>query len=119
MRAADVFVLPSTREGFGLTFPAAMAADCMVVATNYPDSTAGEVIGDAGFLVELTVNVLAEMLACAVDESVRCRIRSSVHVALTGVRSRRALKPFTSVRLTGRGTVYSSVVGGREGLRQV
>ena len=56
MRAADIFCSPSTREGFGLTFAEAMAADCTVIAVNHPDSAADEVIDDAGFLVEPTVD---------------------------------------------------------------
>jgi len=36
MRAADVFASPSTREGFGLTFAEAMAADCSVIAADHP-----------------------------------------------------------------------------------
>ncbi|WP_129115407.1 glycosyltransferase family 4 protein [Halegenticoccus tardaugens] len=51
MRAARVFASPSTREGFGITFAEAMAADCAVIAADHPDSAADEVIGDAGFLV--------------------------------------------------------------------
>ena len=62
MRAADVFASPSTREGFGLTFVEAMAADCTVIAADHPDSAADEVIGDAGFLVKPTVDALTETL---------------------------------------------------------
>lgn len=52
MRAARVFASPSTREGFGITFAEAMAADCTVIAAKHPDSAASEVIQDAGFVVE-------------------------------------------------------------------
>ena len=62
MRATDVFASPSTREGFGITFAEAMAADCTVIAADHPDSAADEVIGDAGFLVEPTVDALTKML---------------------------------------------------------
>lgn len=67
MRAADVFASPSTREGFGLTFAEAMAADCTVIAAAHRNSAANEVIGDAGFLVEPTVDALTNTLARAVD----------------------------------------------------
>ncbi|MDB2282671.1 glycosyltransferase family 4 protein [Halorubrum ezzemoulense] len=67
MRAADVFASPSTREGFGLTFAEAMAADCSVVAADHPDSAAGEVIGDAGFLTAPSADALAATLATALD----------------------------------------------------
>ena len=67
MRAADVFASPSTREGFGLTFAEAMAADCSVVAADHPDSAADEVIGDAGFLTDPTADALAATLETALD----------------------------------------------------
>ncbi|MGQ4557295.1 glycosyltransferase [Halobellus sp. GM3] len=62
MRATDVFASPSTREGFGITFVEAMAANCTVIAADHPDSAADEVIGDAGFLVDPTVESLTETL---------------------------------------------------------
>jgi glycosyltransferase involved in cell wall biosynthesis len=62
MRAADVFASPSTREGFGISFVEAMAADCTVIAADHPDSAADEVIDDAGFLVDPTVESLTETL---------------------------------------------------------
>jgi glycosyltransferase involved in cell wall biosynthesis len=65
MRASNVFASPSTREGFGITFVEAMAADCTVIAAEHPDSAAQEVIEDAGFLVDTTVDSLAEALDVA------------------------------------------------------
>jgi glycosyltransferase involved in cell wall biosynthesis len=62
MRAADVFVSLSTREGFGFTFVEAMAADCIVIAADHPTSAASEVIDDSGFLVSPTLESLAETL---------------------------------------------------------
>jgi len=62
MRAANIFASPSTREGFGITFAEAMAADCTVIAADHPDSAADEVIGDAGFLVEPTVDAVSRTL---------------------------------------------------------
>ena len=67
MRAAEIFCSPSTREGFGLTFAEAMAADCTVIAVNHPDSAADEVIADAGFLVDPNVDALTDMLDRALD----------------------------------------------------
>lgn len=51
LRRADVFVSPSTREGFGLALVEAMAADCTVIAVDHPHSAAAEVVDDAAFLV--------------------------------------------------------------------
>ncbi|QZP38252.1 glycosyltransferase family 4 protein [Halobaculum magnesiiphilum] len=65
MRAADVFASPSTREGFGITYAEAMAAGCTVIGADHPDSAADEVIGDAGFLVEPTVDALTKTLEAA------------------------------------------------------
>jgi glycosyltransferase involved in cell wall biosynthesis len=67
MSAARVFASPSTREGFGITFAEAMAADCLVIAADHPDSAADEVIGDAGFVVEPTVERLRETLDGVLD----------------------------------------------------
>nr|WP_308203518.1 glycosyltransferase [Halorubrum ezzemoulense] len=67
MRAADVFASPSTREGFGITFLEAMAADCTVIAADHPESAADEVIADAGFLVKPTVDALTERLDAALS----------------------------------------------------
>ncbi|QRV15787.1 glycosyltransferase family 4 protein [Haloterrigena salifodinae] len=67
MRAADVFVSPSTREGFGITFAEAMAADCTVIAAEHPESAASEVIDDAGFLASPTVDDVADVLERALS----------------------------------------------------
>jgi glycosyltransferase involved in cell wall biosynthesis len=56
MRTARVFASPSTREGFGITTVEAMAAGCTVVAADHPESAVDEVVGDAGILVEPTVD---------------------------------------------------------------
>lgn len=66
MRAAEVFAAPSVREGFGITYAEAMAADCTVIAADHPESAAGEVIGDAGFVVPPTVDSVADALSRAV-----------------------------------------------------
>ncbi|WP_114577220.1 glycosyltransferase family 4 protein [Saliphagus sp. LR7] len=62
MQAADVFASPSTREGFGITYAEAMAADCTVIGVDHPESAAGEVISDGGFVVEPTSDTLAATL---------------------------------------------------------
>lgn len=58
-RVSENFASPCTREGFGISFAEAMAADCTVIAADHPDSAADEEIGEAGLLVEPTVDGLA------------------------------------------------------------
>jgi len=67
MRAADVFASPSTREGFGITYAEAMAADCIVIGADHPESAADEVIGDGGLLSEPTVDGVAGALETALS----------------------------------------------------
>jgi len=67
MRAAEIFISPSTREGFGLTYAEAMAAGCTVIGADHPDSAAAEVIGSAGFLASPTVSGVTETLKRALD----------------------------------------------------
>lgn len=67
MRAADGFVSPSTREGFGITFAEAMAAGCTVVGVEHPHSAASEVVGDAGFLADPSVAAVADALDRTLD----------------------------------------------------
>jgi len=44
-----------------------MAADCTVIAADHPDSAADEVLDDAGFLVDPTVDSLTDTLDDALD----------------------------------------------------
>lgn len=68
MRAARVFVSPSTREGFGLTYVEAMAAGCTVIGVDHPDSAASEVIGEGGFLAEPTTTGVEAVLERALTD---------------------------------------------------
>ncbi|TBV08270.1 glycosyltransferase [Phytopseudomonas dryadis] len=68
LSAADVFVLSSAWEGFGLVVAEAMAAERVVIATD--SGGVAEVLGDNGFLVAPRNSaVLAESMRKAVDLS--------------------------------------------------
>jgi glycosyltransferase involved in cell wall biosynthesis len=62
MRAARLFVSPSTREGFGITLAEAMAAGCRVITVRHPDSAGSEVVGEGGFVTEPSVPALADAM---------------------------------------------------------
>ncbi|MCU8069542.1 glycosyltransferase [Shewanella sp. SM32] len=65
MSAADVFVLSSAWEGFGLVVAEAMACERVVVATDC--GGVREVVGDAGFLVEIKNS---QQLAAVIEEAI-------------------------------------------------
>ena len=67
MRAARVFVLPSIREGFGITLVEAMAAGCAAVTVSHPNSATSEIVGEHGFVAEASVPSLAEAMIRAID----------------------------------------------------
>lgn len=69
MRAADVFVSASIREGFGITLLEAMAADCIVVTVEHEYSAGSEIVADAGFVVQPTAEQLSKAItqACLGD----------------------------------------------------
>ena len=58
---------PSTREGFGITYAEAMAADCTVIAADHHNSAADEVIGEGGYLTAVTEDAVAETLSRALN----------------------------------------------------
>lgn len=53
MSAMDVFVLPSYREGFGMSVVEASAMGVPVVATKYPGPSGGMIDGVTGFAVDI------------------------------------------------------------------
>lgn len=82
LAAADLVVVPSTYEGFGLPAVEAMAAGIPVIASDR--ASLPEVCGDAALLVEPTAEGLAEGLAAGLhDDELRSTLvsRGRVHVA--------------------------------------
>lgn len=69
MRSAGVFVLPSTREGYGIVVAEALACGLPVVTTNHPDNHARELLkeGVNGWLADLSATSLADSIASALD----------------------------------------------------
>jgi glycosyltransferase involved in cell wall biosynthesis len=61
MKAADVFVLPSRREGFGITALESMACGTPVVTVDHPRNAAGELVSDggSGVVTEPTASAVA------------------------------------------------------------
>jgi glycosyltransferase involved in cell wall biosynthesis len=74
---ADVAVLPSYYEGFGLTALEAMACGTPVVATNR--SSLPEVVGDAGLLIDPydPADIAAAIRRILEDSALRDRLRSA------------------------------------------
>jgi len=91
LRAADVFVLPSTAEGLALSMLEAMSAGCAVVATDAGED--GAALGDAGIAIPVTplephlgdaLRRLRDDPGLRADLGVRARQRVVDHYGLRG-----------------------------------
>jgi len=67
MKASRIFVLPSTREGFGMAALEALACGIPVVTVNHPMNATADLVRGAGFLCAPT----AESLAGAIIEGLQ------------------------------------------------
>ncbi|MFC6824956.1 hypothetical protein [Halopelagius fulvigenes] len=50
-----------------VTYAEAMAADCTLIGAAHPESAASEVIGDAGYLAEPSVESIIDKITCTLD----------------------------------------------------
>ncbi len=74
MKASKVFVLPSTREGFGITALEALACGLPVVTVDHPANAIREFITEKnGFLSSLSAEDLADKIRQALTHRVEMR----------------------------------------------
>jgi glycosyltransferase involved in cell wall biosynthesis len=71
MKAAQVFVFPSLREGFGIAPLEALACGTRVVTTSHPDNQARHLVArsDRGYVTEATVEALAACIQEALADA--------------------------------------------------
>lgn len=66
LKASRICVIPSTREGFGITALEALACGLPVISIDHPDNAIRELVtGETGYLANLSVEDLAEKIRCA------------------------------------------------------
>lgn len=68
IKSSHVFVIPSTREGFGITALEALACGIPVVTVNHPDNAICDLITqDTGYLADLSADDLAGKIRLALS----------------------------------------------------
>jgi L-malate glycosyltransferase len=69
MKSSHVFVIPSTREGFGIAALEALACGLPVITVGHPDNAIRELITrETGFLASLSEEDLAEKISIALKQ---------------------------------------------------
>ena len=75
LKSSKVFVLPSTREGFGITALEALACGLPVVTVDHPANAIRDLITEKnGFLCSLSAQDLAEKIGLALRTTLQCRM---------------------------------------------
>ncbi|HDZ61452.1 MAG TPA: glycosyltransferase family 1 protein [Candidatus Pacearchaeota archaeon] len=71
MKSSKVFVLPSTREGFGITVLEANACSIPVITTSHKDNASKDLIkqGKNGFICKLNEKDIADKIKTAIKQS--------------------------------------------------
>jgi glycosyltransferase involved in cell wall biosynthesis len=68
LKSSKIFVLPSTREGFGISALEALACGLPVVTTDHPANAIRDLLnGNNGFLCSLSADDLARTLSLALQ----------------------------------------------------
>jgi len=68
LKASKVFVLPSVREGFGITALEALACGLPVVTVDHPANAIGDLVtNENGFFSSCSPEDLAEKIGCALE----------------------------------------------------
>ena len=71
LRASKIFILPSTREGYGITVLEANAAGLPVIVIDHPDNAAKQLIksGQNGFICQLEPKIIAQNINKLLNQS--------------------------------------------------
>lgn len=103
--------LPPSRPGRGsASRTPSRWPGCTVIGADHPDCAPGEVIGDAGFLAQVTKDDLADTFQEILDARTLQTIRPSAHADTTGMPSPARPSGRIKPRLTGRGEFRTAVV---------
>ena len=80
--AADIFVLPSHNEGFGIVFAEAMACECIVITSDLPPMNEYIIDGFNGFLLDADRIDDPDFLASLIEEVSTMRFARLVKIGL-------------------------------------
>lgn len=74
MKSSKVFVLPSNREGFGLTTIEANACGIHVITAQHKDNAAQDLVKEFGYICQVNAEKLANMINKIITEEHRVKI---------------------------------------------